>query len=156
MMIRCVECLTPSRASRILGIEFTEEALSIDGIVLLWFTCKREKGKNWSDYQRITWDDFLETFHPTVLSLLSSPIVIVATIVVILGHSTNHHNHKDTQNLNRDSLYKWNRHLIVELYPEISHFLGQLRCCVRLWLVDNGCMLTNGDHWCSGSNEQVW
>ena len=57
----------PARTPRVLGVEFAEEALAVDGVVLLG----------------LAGDDLAETLHPALLAL-------PAPAVVLAGHQRQH------------------------------------------------------------------
>ena len=60
----------PARTPRVLGVEFAEEALAVDGVVLLG----------------LAGDDLAETLHPALLALAPAP----APAVVLAGHQRQH------------------------------------------------------------------
>ena len=59
----------PARTPRVLGVEFAEEALAVDGVVLLG----------------LAGDDLAETLHPALLALAAP-----ATAVVLARHQRHH------------------------------------------------------------------
>ena len=61
----------PARTPRVLGVEFAEEALAVDGVVLLG----------------LAGDDLAETLHPALLALATTT---PAPAVVLAGHQRQH------------------------------------------------------------------
>ena len=65
----------PARTPRVLGVEFAEEALAVDGVVLLG----------------LAGDDLAETLHPALLALAPGPALPApAPAVVLAGHQRQH------------------------------------------------------------------
>ena len=61
----------PARTPRVLGVELAEEALAVDGVVLLG----------------LAGDDLAETLHP---ALLAPALAAPAPAVVLAGHQRQH------------------------------------------------------------------
>ena len=63
----------PARTPRVLGVELAEEALAVDGVVLLG----------------LAGDDLAETLHPALLALAPA-LAAPAPAVVLAGHQRQH------------------------------------------------------------------
>ena len=71
----------PARTPRVLGVEFAEEALAVDGVVLLG----------------LAGDDLAETLHPALLALAALAALAPAPAVVLAVHQRQHdRGHKQT------------------------------------------------------------
>ena len=73
----------PARTPRVLGVEFAEEALAVDGVVLLG----------------LAGDDLAETLHPALLAL---PAPAPAPAVVLARHQRHHdQGHQQTLSIHK-------------------------------------------------------